>query len=62
MEKGGTVKVEVPPVSLKSIVPILPKNEQEKQMLMEDFTRMGCKGLLVEPWALKSKAMVQEFL
>ena len=41
MEKAGIVKVEVLPVSFKSVVPIVPKNEQEKQMLVEDITRMG---------------------
>ena len=29
--------------------------------LIEDLTKMGCEGLLAEPWALKSEAMVQEF-
>ena len=30
-------------------------------MLIEDLTTMGCVGLLLEPWALKNEAMVQEF-
>ena len=29
---------------------------------MEDLTRMGCEGLLMEPWVLKREAMVVEFL
>ena len=49
MGRIGAVKVEVPSVSLKSVVPIVPKNEEEKWQLVEDLTRMGCKGLLVEP-------------
>ena len=28
MEKTGTVKVEVPSVSFKSIIPVVPKNEE----------------------------------
>ena len=49
MAKTSTVKVEVPLVSLKSVTPIVPKNEEEKQQLVEDLTRMGCEGLLQEP-------------
>ena len=48
MGKVRTVKVEVPPMSLKLVVPIVSKNEQEKQMPVEDLTWMGCKGMLVE--------------
>ena len=44
-------------MNLKSVVPVVPKNEEEKQQLVEDLTQMGCKGLLVQPWGLKSKAM-----
>ena len=62
MAKTSAVKVEVPSVSLKSVTPVVPKNEEEKWQLVEDLTRMGCEGLLTEPWTLRSKAMVQEFL
>ena len=58
MEKVGTVEIENLCVSLKSVVPVVPKDEKEKQQLVEDLTQMGCEGLLVEPWALKSEAMV----
>ena len=62
MGKTGTVKVEVPSVSLKSVVPVVPKNEQEKQQLEDDLKRMRCHGLFLQPWSLKSEVMVQEFL
>ena len=62
MEKAGTVKVEVHPISLKSITLVVSKNEKEKELLVEDLIRMGCEGLLLQSWALKSKAMAQEFL
>ena len=62
MGKARTVMVEVPSVNLKSVVPIIPKNKKEKEQLVEDLTRMGCEGLLMEPWTLRSKAMVYEFL
>ena len=29
--------------------------------LIEDLEKMGCEGLILEPWAVKSEAMVQEF-
>ena len=61
MAKVGRVKVELYLVSLKSIVPAIPRNHEEKKLLVEDLTKMGCEGVLLEPWALKSKAMVQEF-
>ena len=62
MGKEGTVKVEVHPISLKSITPVVPKNENEKELLVEDLTHMECEGLLLQPWTLKSEAMAQEFL
>ena len=61
MRKAGTVKVEVHPMSLKSMTPIVPKDNKEKELLVEDLTKMGYEGLLLEPWALKNEAMVQEF-
>lgn len=61
MAKVGRVKVELYLVSLKSIVPAIPRNHEEKKLLVEDLTKMGCEGVLLEPWALKSKVMVQEF-
>ena len=57
MGKARTIKVEVHPVSLKSSTPVVPKNEKEKELLVEDLTQMGCMGLLLQPWALKSEAM-----
>ena len=61
MGEIGVVKVEVHPMSLRSIVPVVPKDEGEKRQLVEDLTRIGCEGLLVQPWCLKSEDMVGEF-
>ena len=58
MGKVGTVKVEVHPVSLKSVIPVVPKDNKKKELLVEDLTKMRCEGLLVEPWVLKNEAMV----
>ena len=49
------------PVSLKAIVPVIPKSDREKAELIEDLTKMGCEGLMVHPWDLRSEEMVQEF-
>ena len=54
MARTCVVKVELPPISLKSVNPVVPKDKKEKEQLLEDLTRMGCKGLLAEPWTLKS--------
>ena len=62
MAGARAVKVKYPSVSLKAIAPSIPRNKEEKDQLAKDLTRMGCKGLLVEPWTLRSEAMAQEFL
>ena len=62
MGKTGAVKIEVHLVSLRSVVPVVPKDEGEKWQLVEDLTRIGCEGPLTQPWCLKSEEMVQEFL
>ena len=58
----SSVKAETRLVSLRSIPAIVPTNEEEKQQLADDLTRMGCEGLLAEPWAMKSEALVRKFL
>ena len=62
MAKASAVKVEVPSVSLRSVVLVVPKNVEDKRQLVEDLTQMGCEELLLEPWSLKSEAMAQKFL
>ena len=61
MAGTSSTKTEFLPVSLKAVVPIIPKVDDEKDQLIEDLTKMGCKGLLAAPWSLRSEAMVQEF-
>ena len=62
MGKTGIVKVEVHSVSFKSIMALVPKDEEEKRQLSEDLSWVGCKGLLVQPWSIRSEDMVREFL
>ena len=38
MGKTGTVKLEVHPMSLRSVVLVVPKDEGEKRQLVEDLT------------------------
>ena len=40
---------------------MIPVKDEEKLYLVEDLRKMGYEGLLLEPWALKNKALVQEF-
>ena len=59
--KAETVKVEMHPVSLRSICPVVSKDEEEKRLLVEDLAWIGCKDLLAQPWSLRREDMVQEF-
>ena len=56
------VKMDVTTIGLQMVAPCIPRDPAEKDQLKEDLKRMGCKGLLVQPWTLKSREMVQEFL
>ena len=58
MAGARTVKVDLHPLSLKSVTLAIPRKNEEKIQPAEDLTKMGCEGLLLEPWVLKSKAMV----
>ena len=62
MAGTSSVKAKLRPVSLRSVPTIVSTNEEEKQQLADNLTKMGCEGLLVEPWTLKSEALVREFL
>ena len=49
MGKTEVVKVEMHPVSFRSVCPSVPKDEEEKHLLVEDLTQIGCEGLLAQP-------------
>ena len=61
MARTNAVKTEYHLVSLKFVIPVILGKDEEKLQLVEDLAKMGCEGLLLEPWALKNKSMVQEF-
>ena len=56
------VKMELPSVGLQTVVPSIPRDPAKKEQLKADLKKMGCKGFLLQPWTLKSREMVQEFL
>ena len=60
--RSHAMKVEVTIVGLQTVAPSIPRDKKEKDQLKEDFKRMGCEGLIAEPWGLKNRDMVHEFL
>ena len=53
MAKQGTIM-------LKMVSPVILRRAEEKAMLEEDLKQMGCHGLMLWPWSIKSKKIVQE--
>ena len=64
MAKAGAraVKVEITTVGLQTVAPAIPRDPVEKDLLKEDLKHMGYEGLIAQPWTLKNRDMVQEFL
>ena len=50
------------PLTLRSIVPAIPKEPGERAYLEEDLTRIGCIGLMSKPWSVKDEKMVRELV
>ena len=51
---------EKTPLTLRFVVPAIPKEPGERAYLEEDLTRIGCIGLLSKPWTVKDERMVRE--
>ena len=49
-------------IALKMVALVIPRGEEEKAMLEEDMKWMGCHGLMLQPWSIKYKKIVQELL
>ena len=47
-------------LALQLILPVVPSDVEEKQLLIDDLTQMGCEGLLAQLWSLKNKDMVRK--
>ena len=58
-KEKGSVNVHV---SLKAMVPVIPKTPTARRELEEDLTRIGCVGLLNKPWNIKDKGLVRELV
>ena len=48
------------PLTLRSIVPAIPKEPCERAYLEEDLTKIECIGLLSKPWMVKDERVVRE--
>ena len=48
------------PITLRSIVPAIPKEPGDRAHLEEDLTRIGYIGLLSKPWSVKDERMMKE--
>ena len=49
-------------IALKMVASVIPRGVEEKTMLEEDLKRMGCHGLMLQPWSIKYEKIVQELL
>ena len=47
-------------LTLRSVVPAIPKEPGERAYLEEDLTRIGCIGLSSKPWTVKDERIVRE--
>ena len=57
---GRTEMVKQGTIALKMVVSVIPRGVEEKAMLEEDLKWMGCHGLMLRPWSIKYKKIVQE--
>ena len=55
----GAVNVQI---SLKALVPIVPKTPTMRRELEEDLERIGCAGLLNKLWNIKDEGLVRELV
>ena len=49
-------------ISLKALVPIVPKIPTVRRELEEDLERIGCAGLLNKSWNVKDEGLVRELV
>ena len=55
----GCVNVQI---SLKALVPVVPKTPTTRRELEEDLERFGCTDLLNKPWNIKDEGLVRELV
>ena len=49
-------------VSLRNVTLVVPGNDEERAMLKEDLSSLGCVGLMERPWNLKNEEFIQQFV
>jgi hypothetical protein len=65
--KGGNAETreedmrEDIPIPMKPLVPAIPTDDEELRELGEDLRRMGCDGLLGQPWNVQEDRVLREF-
>ena len=47
---------------LKAVVPGVPKNARDRELLEGDLRWIGCHGFMGKPWGLRMEDMVVELL
>jgi hypothetical protein len=52
---------EAIPIPMKLLVPAFPTDDEELRELGEDLRRMGCDGLLAQPWNVQEDRVLKEF-
>ena len=55
----GAVNVQI---SLKALVPVVPKTPIARRELEEDLDGIGCAGLLNKLWNIKDEGLVRELI
>ena len=55
----GSVNVQI---SLKALVPVVPKTPTARRELEEDLEGIGCAGLLNKLWNIKDEGLVRELV
>ena len=55
----GSVNVQI---SLKALVPVVPKTPTVRRELEEDLERIGCTGLLNKLWNVKDEGLMRELV
>ena len=49
-------------MALKAMVPGIPSNAKERELLEEDLRCIGCHGLIGKPWSLRMEEIVAELM
>jgi hypothetical protein len=52
---------ETIPILMKPLVPAILTDDEELRQLGEDLQKMGCDGLLAQPWNVQDDRVLREF-